>query len=148
MHRATVEWQRGAFEFARKKFQRAHQWRFDGGLEVPAAASPEVVPLPWTRADAIDPEEAFVAALSSCHLMTFLFLAANDGFVVESYVDDAEGLLDGWIREVVLRPAIGFSGPRQPSEEALASLHARAHEGCFIARSVKTVVRVETRVRG
>ena len=142
MHRATVEWQRDG-EFARKKFQRAHRWRFDGGVEVPAAASPEVVPTPWTRADAVDPEEAFVAALSSCHLMTFLFHAANDGLVVESYVDHPEGLLDGWIREVVLRPQIVFSGARQPSAEEVAALHVRAHEGCFIARSVKTAVRVE-----
>jgi organic hydroperoxide reductase OsmC/OhrA len=91
-HRATVEWTRGG-PFARKQFQRAHRWSFDGGLSVPAAASPEVVPLPQTRADAIDPEEAFVAAISSCHMMTFLFHAANDGLVVESYADHAEGQL-------------------------------------------------------
>jgi organic hydroperoxide reductase OsmC/OhrA len=140
-HRATVEWTRGG-PFARKQFQRAHRWSFDGGLSVPAAASPEVVPLPQTRADAIDPEEAFVAAISSCHMMTFLFHAANDGFVVESYADHAEGQLrEGWIQEVVLSPRIVFAA-RQPTADELASLHERAHRGCFIAQSVKTTISV------
>ena len=143
MHHAKVEWQRDGV-FARKRFSRAHRWTFDGGLTVPAAASPAVVPVPWTDPAAIDPEEAFIAALSSCHLQSFLFHASNDGWVVASYVDEAEGTLDGFITEVRLRPEIVFEGPH-PSAEQLDELHARAHESCFIARSVKTEVRVIAR---
>lgn len=136
-----VEWVRNG-DFARKRFHRGHQWRFDGGLTVDAAASPAVVPLQWTDPAAIDPEEAFVAALSSCHMQSFLFHASNDGFVVESYRDEAEGTLEGFITEVRLKPRIVFSGDRVPREDELRSLHARAHESCFIARSVKTEVKV------
>lgn len=142
-HRATVAWKKEG-DFARKKYQRAHRWRFDGGIEVKAAASPSVVPMPWTAEDAVDPEEAFVASVSSCHMLTFLFHAANDGYVVESYVDDAEGLLaDGWIKEIVLRPRIEWSGEQRPGAMEIEQLHHRAHEDCFIARSVKTNIRVE-----
>lgn len=142
-HRATVEWKKEG-DFGRKKYLRTHRWRFDGGIEVKAAASPSVVPKPWTVDDAVDPEEAFVASVSSCHMLTFLFLAANEGYVVESYVDEAEGLLaQGWITEIVLRPRIDFSGELRPGAVALAHLHHRAHEECFIARSVKTQIRVE-----
>lgn len=149
LHRATVEWKREG-DFARKKYQRAHRWRFDGGVEVKAAASPSVVPRPWTVDDAVDPEEALVAAVSSCHMMTFLFLAANDGFVVEAYVDEPEGLLahDGGgqsLTEIVLRPRIEFSGERRPTASELDALHHRAHEECFISRSVRSNIRVEAR---
>lgn len=149
LHRATVEWKREG-DFARKKYQRAHRWRFDGGVEVKAAASPSVVPKPWTVDDAVDPEEALVAAVSSCHMMTFLFLAANDGLVVEAYVDEPEGLLadDGGgqsITEIVLRPRIEFGGERRPTPAELDALHHRAHEACFISRSVKSNIRVEAR---
>lgn len=130
-------------DFARKKYHRAHTWRFDGGIELKAAASPSVVPLPWTSEDAVDPEEALVAAASSCHMLTFLFLAANDGFVAESYVDEAEGhLRDNWVAEIVLRPKIAWSGA-PPTDAQLDDLHHRAHEGCFIARSIKSEIRVE-----
>lgn len=146
-HRATVEWKKEG-DFSRKKYLRTHRWRFDGGIEVKAAASPSVVPKPWTVDDAVDPEEAFIASVSSCHMLTFLFLAANDGFVCESYVDEAEGLLANegggqWITEIVLRPKIEFSGEKRPSEKELEELHHRAHEECFISRSVKTNIRVE-----
>ena len=128
----------------RKQYLRTHRWRFDGGIEVKAAASPSVVPKPWTVDDAVDPEEAFVASVSSCHMLTFLFHAANEGYVIESYLDAAEGLLaDGWISQIVLRPKIEFSGEKRPSAAELAHLHQRAHEDCFIARSVKTQIRVE-----
>ena len=141
-HRATIEWKKEG-DFARKKYQRAHTWRFDGGLTVRAAASPHVVPVPQTVEDAVDPEEALVASASSCHMLTFLFLAANDGFVAESYVDEAEGhLRDGWVAEIVLHPRIVWSGT-PPNAEQLAALHHRAHEGCFIARSLKSEIRVE-----
>jgi organic hydroperoxide reductase OsmC/OhrA len=145
-HHATVEWKKEG-DFSRKKYLRTHRWKFDGGIEVKAAASPSVVPKPWTVDDAVDPEEAFIAAVSSCHMLTFLFLAANDGYVVESYADDAEGLLanDGGgqsITEIVLRPRIVFIGEKLPSAEQIEHLHHRAHEECFIARSVKTNIRV------
>ncbi|MCA2978847.1 MAG: OsmC family protein [Myxococcaceae bacterium] len=148
-HTASIRWQReGAF--ARKQYQRAHRWVFDGGVEVPAAASPLVVPRPWTVDEAVDPEEAFVAAIASCHMLTFLFLAANAGYVAEAYVDDAAGLLakdaEGGqaMTEVTLRPRITWAEGRAPSAEALAALHEQAHRECFISRSVKSRVRVAT----
>jgi organic hydroperoxide reductase OsmC/OhrA len=149
-HTATIHWKREG-EFARKKYQRAHRWSFDGGVEVPAAASPHVVPKPWTVENAVDPEEAFVAAISSCHMLTFLFLAANEGFVAESYDDEASGLLaaDGGggqsVTEVTLRPRIEWAEGRAPDATALEALHARAHRECFISRSVKSTIRVEPR---
>ena len=142
-HHATVEWKKEG-DFARKKYLRTHVWRFDGGIEVRAAASPSVVPKPWTVDDAVDPEEAFIASVSSCHMLTFLFHASNEGYVVEKYVDQAEGhLKDGWIQEIVLRPKLEFSGEKRPTPEELKHLHHLAHEECFIARSVKTQIRVE-----
>lgn len=148
-HTATIHWEREG-DFSRKKYHRAHRWSFDGGVSVPAAASPHVVPLQWTATDAVDPEEAFVAAVSSCHMLTFLFLAANDGFVAESYDDDAAGLLaadaDGGqsLHEVVLAPRITWAEGRAPTPAQLDDLHARAHQQCFIARSVKAAIRVAT----
>jgi organic hydroperoxide reductase OsmC/OhrA len=146
-HTATIRWQREG-DFARKRYHRAHRWSFDGGIEVRASASPHVVPKPWTVEDAVDPEEALVAAVSSCHMLTFLFLAANDGFVCESYVDAASGLLadDGAggqaITEVVLAPTIVWAEGKAPSAAQLSELHARAHHDCFISRSIKASVRV------
>ncbi len=148
VHRALITWKREG-DFARKKYFRAHTWRFDGGLEVPASASPLVVPKPYSVEAAVDPEEAFVAAISSCHMLTFLFLVANEGFVVDSYVDEAEGTVSHagttpWVSEVVLRPLIAFAG-EAPSAEQLGALHEAAHAQCFIAQSVKTAIRVEAR---
>jgi organic hydroperoxide reductase OsmC/OhrA len=145
---ASVCWSRGAAPFLDRRYSRAHVWRFDGGLEVPASSSPHVVPPPLSSPAAVDPEEAFVAALSSCHMLTFLSLAAGDGWVVDRYDDDAVGTLapdEGGgrsIPEVVLHPRVAFVG-RAPAADALRDLHDRAHEECFIARSVKTAVRVE-----
>lgn len=146
-HTATIHWKREG-DFARKRYHRAHRWSFDGGVEVPASASPHVVPAPWSSAQAVDPEEALVAAISSCHMLTFLFLAANDGFVAESYDDEASGLLanDGGgesITEVVLRPRIVWAEGKAPSKAELNDLHERAHHDCYIARSVKCAIRVE-----
>ena len=90
-YRASILWQRDGAAFTDNKFSRAHVWRFDGGIEVPASASPSVVRPPYSRLEAVDPEEAFVAALSSCHMLTFLFLAAREGLVVDSYRDEAIG---------------------------------------------------------
>jgi organic hydroperoxide reductase OsmC/OhrA len=148
-YKATIRWQRGEGDFAKGRFSRAHSWSFDGGIEVPASASPSVVPLPMSVAEAIDPEEAFVAALASCHMLTFVDLARRAGFVVDSYVDEAEGVMDRidtgrfWISKVTLRPKIVFSGGKVPDEIDLSRLHHDAHEFCFIANSVKTEVIVD-----
>jgi organic hydroperoxide reductase OsmC/OhrA len=149
-HTATVRWQRGDADFARGRYSRAHEWRFDGGAVVPASASPAVVRVPWSDPAGVDPEEAFVAALASCHMLWFLSLAAGRGYVVESYEDEAVGTmgeLDGReaVTEVVLRPRIVFSGEKHPDAAAIATLHHEAHERCFIANSVKSSVRIEPR---
>jgi organic hydroperoxide reductase OsmC/OhrA len=146
-HRATVSWRRDEGDFTKGHYSRAHVWRFDGGIEVRASAAPTVVPAPWSVADAVDPEEAFVASLSACHMLTFIDVARHAGFVVDAYDDAAVGRLaknaEGRraITTVTLSPKIAFAG-RQPTEAELASLHHRAHEGCFIANSVRTTVAV------
>ena len=144
---ATVSWQRGSSEpFTDNKYSRAHTWAFDGGVTVPASSSPLSVRLPLSRADAVDPEEALVASLSSCHMLTFLYLAAKQGHVIESYDDAAVGIMSKnergklFVSKVTLRPRIVFSGPRQPSAAELAQLHHHAHEECYIANSVRTEV--------
>lgn len=149
-YRATVLWQRqGDEKFTDARFSRGHRWQFDEGVEVPASASPRVVPLPMSVAAAVDPEEAFVASLSSCHMLTFLYLAAKRGFVIESYRDEAVGVLakneDGRqaITRVTLHPAIRFGAGAEPTAADLDTLHHQAHEQCFIAQSVRTEVRVE-----
>jgi organic hydroperoxide reductase OsmC/OhrA len=148
-HTCTVTWERRGAAFTDLRYSRAHRWEFDGGAVVPASSSPHVVPLPFSDAAAVDPEEAFVAAISSCHMLVFLSLAARAGFVVDSYTDAAVGTMgrnaagrEG-VTAVRLRPAIRFSGPNAPSETELADLHHRAHEGCYIANSVTTEVTVE-----
>src|SRR4051812_30412645 len=146
-HRATIIWKRGEGDFAKGHYSRGHLWRFDGGAEIAASASPAVVPLPWSVEAAVDPEEAFVASLSACHMLTFIDIARHKGFVVDAYEDAAVGVLarstDGRraITTVTLNPKIAFAG-RQPSEDELAELHHRAHEGCFIANSVRTTVTI------
>lgn len=149
---AVVAWQRDEdAAFTDNRYSRAHVWQFDGGVEVPASASPQVVPLPLSKAAAVDPEEAFVAALASCHLLWFLSLAARRGFVVEHYRDEAHGVLAKnaagklAMTEVTLRPEVTFAGARQPTPEEHAALHHEAHEECFIARSVTTTLRCEPR---
>lgn len=148
---ATVAWSRGGDDFAGGRYSRAHEWRFDGGTVVPGSASPAVVAPPLSREDAVDPEEAFVAALSSCHMLWFLDLARRAGLVVDSYEDRAEATMARldtgrwWVDRVALRPAVTFGGERQPDADELAALHDRAHELCFIANSVRTDVVVETR---
>ncbi len=148
-YQAIVEWERRGAVFTDNRYSREHRWEFDEGVRVPASASPHVVPLPYSAAAAVDPEEAFVASLASCHLLWFLSLAAKRGFVVDSYRDAAVGVLgrdaEGKLAmlEVTLRPAVHFAGDRHPTEADLARLHHDAHGECFIARSVKTVVRCE-----
>ena len=146
-HRATIDWTLDG-DFAGRKYSRAHTLTFDHGLVVPGSSSPSIVPLPYSREDAVDPEAAFTASLSSCHLLWFLDFAQQAGLVVASYRDEAVGTLakgpEGklMMTRVVLRPRVEFSG-RQPTPEELADLHHRTHEACFIANSVKTEVVVE-----
>lgn len=147
-HKATIHWQFDGGDFRKGRYSRAHSWQFDGGLQVPASPSPHVVPAPWSDASAVDPEEAFVAALASCHMMTFLFLAARAGYQVLSYDDDAVGTMvknehgRWWVNEVVLRPRIVYGGDKLPSPDDIEHLHHAAHEECFIANSVKTLVTI------
>ena len=149
---ATIRWARDpSTDFAKGQYSRAHEWSFDGGLTVPASPSPHIVPAPWNDPNGVDPEEAFVASLSSCHMLFFVDFARRAGFVVDSYVDEAEGVLDKradgkmWMSRVTLRPRVEFSGANPPTEQELADLHHRAHEACFIANSVTTEVTVEPR---
>ena len=146
---ATLEWQRGEQDFLGNRYSRKHTLRFDGGAEVSGSSSPSVVPLPMSDASAVDPEEMFVASLSSCHMLWFLSIAAMRKFCVDSYVDDATGIMarnaDGKMAMTVvtLRPRIVFSGDLQPTAEQIHALHHKAHNECFIANSVKTEVRCE-----
>jgi organic hydroperoxide reductase OsmC/OhrA len=148
-HTALIHWQRAGQPFTDKRYRRRHQWAFDGGAVVAGSSSPTVVPVPMSDASAVDPEEAFVAALSSCHLLWFLDLACRAGWVVDDYRDDAEGTMardaDGRlaITLVTLRPRVRFAGPRQPDAAEVHRLHEQAHEECFIARSVRSEVRCE-----
>jgi organic hydroperoxide reductase OsmC/OhrA len=145
---AHVAWQRAGQDFLDGRYSRAHDWRFDGGLQVPASSSPLSVPLPMSDPAAVDPEEALVAAAASCHMLFFLSLAAQRGFTVDSYVDNAIGCLgedgDGRVAmtRIELRPAIAFAGERQPSRDDLDALHHAAHARCYIANSLKTEVLV------
>ena len=143
-HRANVHWNRNGKEFKPKEYSRDHVWKFVGGNEVHASAAPQYL----GNAALVDPEEAFVASLCSCHMLTFLSLAARDGFVVDDYEDEAVGLMERnaerriAITKVVLRPKITWNG-EPPSPEALEKLHENAHKHCFIANSVKTEITVE-----
>ncbi len=145
-HKAKILWASDAPDFIKGRFSRAHSWTFDGGVTVEGSSSPSVVPVPLSKAEAIDPEEAFVASLSSCHMLTFLYHAAKKGFAVSRYEDDAVGTLAKndkgkfFVSKVVLSPKIDFTGDKQPSAAELADLHHLAHEDCFIANSVITEV--------
>jgi organic hydroperoxide reductase OsmC/OhrA len=146
---AQVHWQRHGASFTDKRYSRGHQWHFDGGISVPASSSPHSVKLPYSVEAAVDPEEAFVASISSCHMLWFLDIAARAGWTVDDYRDDAQGMMtaheDGrlWVSHVTLRPAIRFVGDKLPDPAEIARLHHRAHEECFIANSLRSDVRVE-----
>jgi organic hydroperoxide reductase OsmC/OhrA len=149
-YQATVVWEKREGEkFTDNRYARAHQWQFDGGLSVAASSSPQVVPVPLSSENAVDPEEAFVASLSSCHMLFFLFHAARKGYVVERYEDRAEGLMgqnaEGRtaMLKVSLRPQIRWGGEHQPQATELDALHEAAHHDCFIANSVNCEVAVE-----
>ncbi|WP_397412132.1 OsmC family protein [Polaromonas sp.] len=146
---AEVLWLRNEGDFAGNRYSRRHLLRFDGGLEVPGSSSPHVVPPPMSDAAALDPEEAFVSSLSSCHMLWFLSIAAKRKFCVDRYFDAAEGVMEKnsegkvAMTRVTLRPDVTFSGDRPPTREELDSLHHEAHDACFIANSVKTEVHCE-----
>jgi organic hydroperoxide reductase OsmC/OhrA len=146
-HHATIEWTGSAApaDFHTGRYSREHRWTFDGGATVAGSSSPSVVPLPWSNPAAVDPEEAFVAAVASCHMLSFLYVAAKAGFVVTSYRDEAIGLMGktergtAWVSRVNLAPRIAW-GDKAPTADELSHLHHRAHEECFIASSVKTEI--------
>ncbi len=148
-HTATVSWERDGEEFTDNRYSRAHTWLFDGGAEVRASSSPHIVPEPMSEAAAVDPEEAFVASLASCHMLWFLAIASKRGFVVDSYRDQPSGTMgrdsEGRtaMTELVLRPQVEFGGEQAPTKEQLDEMHHEAHDKCFIANSVKTNVRCE-----
>jgi organic hydroperoxide reductase OsmC/OhrA len=147
-YKATVEWSRAGANFLDNKYSREHRWEFDSGVTVPASSSPHVVPIPYSNPNAVDPEEALIVALASCHMLSFLYVAAKNAFVVDDYKDEATGKMTRnaagkfWVSEVTLNPKIQFSGEKIPGAAEIKALHHRAHEECFIANSVKTLVRV------
>lgn len=146
VYEARVAWERGDQPFLDKRYSRAHEWRFDGGAVVAGSSAPASVPLPMSDASAVDPEEAMVASLSSCHMLWFLAFAAQAGLVVDSYVDEASGKMGkneqgrGYLAEVDLRPVTSFSG-RVPEQDELDALHHQAHEHCEMAHSVRAEIR-------
>jgi organic hydroperoxide reductase OsmC/OhrA len=148
-HKATVKWTQTQGDFLKGTYSREHTWTFDGGLTVPASPSPSAVRVPFSNPANIDPEEAFVASLSSCHMLTYLWVASRKGFEVASYEDDAVGMMTKnergifWVSSVVLHPRIAYSDAKTPSREEEEQMHHTAHEQCFIANSVKTDIRVE-----
>jgi organic hydroperoxide reductase OsmC/OhrA len=148
-YRASLKWTRGGATFTDQRYSRGHTWSFDGGITVPASSSPLSVKLPYSVAEAVDPEEALVAAVSSCHLLTFLYVAAKQGYVIDSYADDAVGEMTRnergklWVSKVTLSPAIAFAGDKRPTKEQFDELHHLTHEECFIANSVKSEVVVQ-----
>ncbi|MBD3835848.1 OsmC family protein [Brevundimonas sp.] len=147
-HGTTVEWKRGDQPFVDKRYSRAHIWTFDGGAVVPASSAPESVPVPMSDASAVDPEEAMIASLSSCHMLWFLAFAANARLTLDSYRDEASGELDKddagkrYLARVTLRPVTTFTG-RQPDQAELDALHHQAHEHCEMAHSVRATITVE-----
>ena len=145
-HTATISWKRTSPDFLKGKYSREHTWTFDGGVSVPASPSPSVVPAPYSNPANVDPEEAFVASISSCHMLTFLFVASKRGFVVDSYEDKAVGQMSKnehgipWVSSVTLNPKIVYGGEKRPTAADEKTLHHEAHEQCFIANSVKTEI--------
>src|SRR5215207_9866088 len=146
---AQISWKNDSPDnFTKNRYTRGHTWSFDGGIEVPASSSPHGVRVPFSVEEAVDPEEALVAAASSCHMLSFLYIVAQRGFVIESYDDDAIGEMtttdDGkqWISKITLDPKIVWAGATPTSDE-LAEMHHAAHEGCYIANSIKSDVVIE-----
>lgn len=149
-HKAIIKWKCEGTDFLKGRYSREHTWTFDGGATVAASASPSVVPVPFSNPANVDPEEAFVASISSCHMLTFVFLAGRQGFQVDSYDDEAIGVMTKndrgvpWVSKVTLNPRIVYSGAKMPSASAVEHLHHLAHEQCFIANSIKTEIVVNS----
>jgi len=145
-HKATIKWVRKDPEFLKGRYSREHTWTFPGGVVVPASPAPSVVPAPWSNPANVDPEEAYVAAISSCHMLSFLHIASRRGFRIDDYEDDAVGVMARnehdvpWVSSVTLHPKTVYSGTTRPTPEEEAQLHHHAHEQCFIANSIKTEV--------
>ena len=138
-HKATIRWQNTSPDFLKGKYSREHTWTFDGGFTMPASPSPSVVPVPYSNPAHVDPEEAFVASISSCHMLTFVYLAGRQGFQVDSYDDAAVGVMTKnekgvpWMSRVTLNPKIVYSGEKKPTPADEEHLHHLAHEQCYIA---------------
>ena len=151
-HQAPILWERGGepADFLKGKYSREHTWTFDGGVVVPASPSPSVVRVPYSNPESVDPEEAFIAAIASCHMLTFVYLAGRTGILVDSYRDTATGILTknekgvAWVSRVTLHPEIRYGDGVALTPEAEAQLHHDAHEQCFIANSVRTEIVVAT----
>ncbi|MCC6914656.1 MAG: OsmC family protein [Rhodospirillaceae bacterium] len=147
-HKTIVEWAKPTPDFLKGRYSREHTWSFDGGATVLASSSPSIVPVPLSNPAGVDPEEGFIAAISSCHMLTFLDLARRKGFAVERYRDEAVGHMaknaEGvmWVSEVILNPQIAYTGEKQPTQAEVDELHHAAHKLCFIGNSVKTDVKV------
>lgn len=143
-----VQWKRREQVFLDQQYSRKHIWRFDGGITLQASSSPHVVPLPLSDVSAVDPEEAFVASVSSCHMLWFLSISARQGYLIDSYKDDPVGTMkknrDGKMAmtKIELRPSIDFSGGHLPDDKKIGEIHVEAHDNCFIANSIKSKVRV------
>jgi len=147
-YKAIITWKNTGPDFLKGKYSREHTWTFDGGVTVAASASPSVVPPPYSNPAQVDPEEAFVASVSSCHLLTYIYLACRQGFQVDSYHDEAVGVMTKnekgvpWVSSITLHPRIAYGGGKLPTAEEEAHLHHLAHEQCYIANSIKTEVTV------
>jgi organic hydroperoxide reductase OsmC/OhrA len=148
-HKASIKWAHSTGDFLKGTYSREHTWTFDGGATVPASSSPAAVRPPFSNPANVDPEEALVAALSSCHMLSYLYIASRKGFEIVSYEDDAVGVMTKnergvpWVSSVVLRPRIAYGGSKLPTPDEQTEMHHSAHEQCFIANSVKTDVKVE-----
>jgi organic hydroperoxide reductase OsmC/OhrA len=151
-HKATIKWTMSQGEFVRGSYSREHTWTFDGGVTVPASPAPTSVKPPYSNAANVDPEEAYVAAISSCHMLTFLWVASRQGLAVTSYVDEAVGVMTKnergipWVSSVVLHPRVAYTGTH-PTQKAEEELHHQAHEACYIANSVRTTITVDCQFR-
>ena len=146
----TINWQRQPDEkFSDNKYSRGHTWEFDGGEIIQASSSPHIVPLPYSVEANVDPEEAFIASLSSCHMLFFLSIAAKRRYTIESYTDNVTGIMQidknnkMSMTDVTLNPEVIFTGKKQPTQEQINKIHHQAHEQCFIANSVKTKVHIK-----
>ncbi|MEQ8957527.1 MAG: OsmC family protein [Coleofasciculus sp. C2-GNP5-27] len=147
---AEIDWQLGSQNFLDRSYSRAHSWRFDGGSEIPATASHHIVPVPLSVPENVDPEEAFVASLASCHMLFFLDFAARAGYEIKRYTDRAVGTLAKnkqgkfAMTRVILQPVIDFGGANIPDSQAIDRLHHKSHDHCFIANSVHTQIEIRS----